>query len=126
MTASPGAAGVFVFTSDVFVLPRGARQREGAIDLLQLFGSAYGQSVFSRIKGSLPARRDAAIADRRMDAAWLDFDAATAVPTLTSLVPPAFSGAVDRALNEFVRSRSTGDVLAVIAREYPALSPLRR
>ena len=55
---SPGTDAAFVYTIDTFGLPRGAPHREEAIELLRIFGSAQGQSVFSRIKGSRPARSD--------------------------------------------------------------------
>jgi glucose/mannose transport system substrate-binding protein len=48
----------FVFTADTFPLPRGAANRDGARSLLKTFASVEGQTAFSRLKGSIPARND--------------------------------------------------------------------
>jgi glucose/mannose transport system substrate-binding protein len=120
MAPSPGSGRAFVFTIDTFGLPRGAPHREGALDLLRVFGSRHGQSVFSRIKGSRPARSDAQPASPSNDAvpSLLDFGASTRVPTLTSIIPPSFSSALDGALAEFARRRDVGEVLRVIEKQY--------
>ena len=47
-----------------------------------------------------------------------DFETAERVPTLTSLVPPAFSGALDAVLAEFARTRDLDEVMKVIERQY--------
>jgi glucose/mannose transport system substrate-binding protein len=117
MASSPGTEGSFVFTMDAFGLPRGARNRDDALDLLRLFGSERGQSVFSRIKGSRPARANVTTSPREETAgARLDFERSARVPTLTSLAPSAFSGALDRALGEFARTRDASAALAAIDR----------
>jgi glucose/mannose transport system substrate-binding protein len=124
---SPGTERAFVFTIDTFGLPRGAPHRQEAIDLLRIFGSPHGQSVFNQIKGSRPARSDVDGPAHAPGLAPLgvsgpvandDFATATRVPTLTSLVPPAFSGALDAALAEFARGREVEQVLSVIERQY--------
>jgi glucose/mannose transport system substrate-binding protein len=58
---TPGTAGAFVFTTDTFSLPLGARNREGALKLLELAGSQQGQDEFNVKKGSIPARADATL-----------------------------------------------------------------
>jgi glucose/mannose transport system substrate-binding protein len=138
LTASPGTENAFVFTIDTFGLPRGAPHRDGAIELLRIFGSSQGQNVFNRIKGSRPARSDlgadtpppssSRAASRGSSRATLpnpmgpasldDFETAMRVPTLTSLVPPSFSGALDASLAEFARTRDVENVLGVIERQY--------
>jgi glucose/mannose transport system substrate-binding protein len=124
LTPSPGTSHAFVFTIDTFGLPRGAPHREGAIELLRIFGSPQGQSVFNRIKGSRPARSDVGADVTGFASASVgvpsqdDFQTTVRVPTLTSLVPPAVSGALDAALAEFARTRDVGDVLGVIERQY--------
>lgn len=55
---TPGSVGLFVFTSDSFPLPRGAKNRAGALNLLATMGSVDGQREFNLIKGSIPARID--------------------------------------------------------------------
>jgi glucose/mannose transport system substrate-binding protein len=110
MRPTPGTGSTFVFTMDTFALPKAAPHRDGALDLLRVFGSPHGQSTFNRIKGSLPARSDVLPARS-------DFESATRVPTLTSLIPASFSLALDTALAEFARERDPQRVMAVIERE---------
>ena len=180
LAASPGTESAFVFTIDTFGLPRGAPHRQDAIELLRIFGSAQGQSVFNRIKGSRPARTDlqadvapppssrsgsngstrsngvgssesahgakqngpsssrshsgaqhapqtrARSSGRSSIASLLaldndDFQTTTRIPTLTSLVTPSFSVALDASLAEYARSRDVEGVLGVIDREYASL-----
>ena len=126
ITASPGTERAFVFTIDTFGLPHGAPHRDEAIALLRIFGSSQGQSVFNRIKGSRPARSDLgddlppASSSSSASGAPVedDFDTAKRVPTLTSLVPPSFSGALDASLAEFARTRDVDAVIGTIEREY--------
>jgi ABC-type glycerol-3-phosphate transport system substrate-binding protein len=42
---APRSADTFIFTTDTFVLPTGAANRDGAIALLSEWGSAAGQSI---------------------------------------------------------------------------------
>jgi len=49
----PGTSDVFVFTTDTFGLPKGARNRPGARDLLRLVGTKEGQYTFNPPKGSI-------------------------------------------------------------------------
>jgi glucose/mannose transport system substrate-binding protein len=122
MAPSPGTEGAFVFTVDAFGLPSGAAHRDDALDLLRIFGSEQGQSVFSRIKGSRPARRNVGTSPREDGAtARHDFNRSAHVPTMTCLVSAAFSAAVDRALGEFATTRDTSAVLSVIDREYATI-----
>jgi glucose/mannose transport system substrate-binding protein len=58
---TPGTAQAFVFTTDTFGLPLGARNRDGALKLLELAGSQQGQDEFNVKKGSIPARADATL-----------------------------------------------------------------
>jgi glucose/mannose transport system substrate-binding protein len=117
MAPSPGTEGAFVVTIDAFGLPRGAPHRDGAIELLRVFGSSHGQRIFNRIKGSRPARSDVCDEDA-LPASSRDFTTAARVPTLTSLVPPSFSGALDAALAVFARERDPASVMSVFEREY--------
>jgi glucose/mannose transport system substrate-binding protein len=123
---SPGTQGAFVFTMDAFGLPHAAPHRDGAIELLKVFGSEQGQSVFNRLKGSRPARQDVATTLRRDSApAGVDADAdardladSVHVPTMTCLVAPAFSLAVDAAMGAFAESRDVGSALRAIEASY--------
>ena len=56
---APGTKGTFLWISDSFTLPKGAKNREGAIAWLKVVGSKEAQDVFNPLKGSIPARKDA-------------------------------------------------------------------
>lgn len=55
---SPGTQGAFMMLSDSFGLPKGAKNRQNAINWLKLVGSLEGQDVFNPLKGSIAARLD--------------------------------------------------------------------
>ena len=61
----PGTKGTFVFTTDTFGVPIGARNPKEAEKLLGVFGSADGQRTFNRLKGSIAARLDVKPEDDR-------------------------------------------------------------
>jgi len=56
--ASPGTDGIFMVLSDSFGLPRGAPNRENAINWLRIVGSLEGTDAFNPIKGSISPRTD--------------------------------------------------------------------
>jgi glucose/mannose transport system substrate-binding protein len=115
---TPGTDATFVFTTDTFGLPIGARNPKGARALLSLFASVEGQDAFSLIKGSIPARRDAG-------SGLSDFDALNTlsefknvsgdhdrlVPATAILAPPDYMSAINDVLSDFVGSTAhTGEV----------------
>ena len=54
----PGTQGNFIFLSDSFVLPVGAKHPDAAKKWLTLCGSKEGQDAFNPVKGSIAARKD--------------------------------------------------------------------
>lgn len=54
----PGTAGVFDALSDSFALPKGAKNRQNALNWLKVAGSKSGQEAFNPKKGSICARTD--------------------------------------------------------------------
>jgi glucose/mannose transport system substrate-binding protein len=103
----PGTDGTFVFTTDTFGLPLGARNREGARDLLRLFGSKEGQDTFNLIKGSIPARSDTntSLYDPMAQVTIDNFRHATSlVPATAILAPPAFMDEMTATLAAFAGS----------------------
>ncbi|MEU7003816.1 ABC transporter substrate-binding protein [Nonomuraea sp. NPDC046570] len=56
---SPGTEGTFLWLSDSFTLPKGAKNRDGAVAWLKVAASKEGQDAFNPKKGSIPARKDA-------------------------------------------------------------------
>jgi glucose/mannose transport system substrate-binding protein len=55
---APNTAGIFDALSDTFGLPKGAKDRQNALDWLAVVGSKAGQEVFNPLKGSICARTD--------------------------------------------------------------------
>ncbi|NUW42175.1 carbohydrate ABC transporter substrate-binding protein [Nonomuraea rhodomycinica] len=56
---SPGTEGTYLWLSDSFTLPKGAKNRDGAVAWLKVAASKEGQDAFNPKKGSIPARKDA-------------------------------------------------------------------
>ncbi|WP_043618243.1 ABC transporter substrate-binding protein [Nonomuraea candida] len=56
---SPGTEGTYLWLSDSFTLPKGARNRDGAMAWLKVAAGKEGQDAFNPKKGSIPARKDA-------------------------------------------------------------------
>ncbi|MEV0168539.1 carbohydrate ABC transporter substrate-binding protein (CUT1 family) [Nonomuraea fuscirosea] len=56
---APGTEGTYLWLSDSFTLPKGAKNREGALAWLKVAASKEGQDAFNPKKGSIPARKDA-------------------------------------------------------------------
>ncbi|MFI7703512.1 ABC transporter substrate-binding protein [Nonomuraea sp. NPDC049480] len=56
---APGTEGTYLWLSDSFTLPKGAKNREGAVAWLKVAASKEGQDAFNPKKGSIPARKDA-------------------------------------------------------------------
>ncbi len=54
----PGTAGIFDALSDSFALPKGAKNRQNAVNWLKVVGSREGQEAFNPKKGSICARTD--------------------------------------------------------------------
>jgi glucose/mannose transport system substrate-binding protein len=122
----PGGARAYVFATDVFGLPKRASHRADTIELLKVFGSKEGQAAFSELKGSIPARLDAAPSGYGSSASFagaslVDFQCVPRVPTMASLVPDAFAAALDAAMEGFAESRDSAAVIAVIRAHYDLL-----
>jgi glucose/mannose transport system substrate-binding protein len=56
---SPGTTGIYDTLADSFGLPKGAKNRDAALDFLRVGGSKEGQDAFNPLKGSISARTDA-------------------------------------------------------------------
>lgn len=81
--AFPGNGNAYQWLADSFVLPKGARNAEGARCWLKTIGSAEGQKAFNTKKGSIPARVDAAPWDypAYQKAAMSDWKSGVQVPS---------------------------------------------
>ena len=131
----PGTAGTFVFTTDTFGLPKGARNPAGTIDILKLFGSKEGQDTFNPIKGSISPRSDTdtTVYDQMGQQTISDFRQAsdsspsTVVAATAILAPPEFMNEINTVLLQFVADGNQSTVIHAIANYYDVLqtSPLR-
>ncbi len=117
------AAALRLRDRDVFGLPKRAVHRADAIELLKVFGSKEGQATFNQLKGSIPARVDIDVAryDASARSSMRDFREMPRVPSMASIVPLAFSRALDAAMLVFARTRDPGAVLAAIRANYDLL-----
>ena len=123
VTPFPGTRGVFVFTSDSFPLPRGARNREGAIDLLITMASAEGQLVFNRAKGSIPARVDIdpSSLDVMQQSTYADWKTDEKVLAMSGLVRPDVMLDLPVKLKEAATTGDTDPVLSYLVNNYGTL-----
>lgn len=60
---APSNGGTFMVVTDTFGLPKGAKNKENALNWLKVLGSVEGQDAFNPLKGSIPARIDAGNGD---------------------------------------------------------------
>jgi len=58
VVAAPGNDGLFLYVSDAFAIPTGAKNQAGAREFLRVASSLAGQVAFNSIKGSSPIRPD--------------------------------------------------------------------
>jgi glucose/mannose transport system substrate-binding protein len=63
---TPGTAGIFDFASDCFTLPKGAKNRDGAIAWLIECGSQNGEDSFTTVKGAIPPRAVIGLTEREL------------------------------------------------------------
>lgn len=75
-SAAPSTEGAFLWLSDSFGLPVGAPNRDATIEWLRVLGSVAGQDAFNPLKGSIPARLDADVANADLYNAYLQSAAA--------------------------------------------------
>jgi glucose/mannose transport system substrate-binding protein len=110
----PGTQGVFIWLSDTFGLPVDAPNEPAAIAWLRLLGSVEGQNTFNPLKGSIPARTDAASAAPELYNAYLQYTAdAWATQRLVGsmthgvVANERFMGDFNQVLDIFIQSRSS-------------------
>ena len=72
---APGATNVYMWLSDSFTLPKGAKNRDIAINWLKVCGSKAGQDSFNPKKGSIAVRTDSdpALYDNYLQSAMKDW-----------------------------------------------------
>lgn len=121
----PGSESVFVFTADCFPLPKGARRRGLARDVLRTFGSLEGQLAFNLRKGSIPARTDfdPETFDPLARGTVQDFRAldVTLVKALSGLLPPHYPGGLNASIEEMLENEDPAYVVNVLRIGHPML-----
>src|SRR6266516_39084 len=106
---SPGTGKTYMIVCDTFGLPKGAPDRDNAINWLKVCGSEAGQAAFNPKKGSIPARTDvpANIFDAIAQQFISDFKSAKLTPSIAhgSAAPGAFSDGVNDEMGQFVQKK---------------------
>ncbi len=121
---APGSASTFIFTTDAFVLPKGAPNRAGGLSLLAEWGSAAGQAAFNPIKGSIAVRADAdptvynVLSQRTIQ----DFHALPLVGDFALTVPASFPIVFDAALDQFAIDSIAQNVVLAVRNNYATLT----
>jgi glucose/mannose transport system substrate-binding protein len=110
---APGTDGIFVFLSDSFVLPAGAKNPDATNAWLTVAASKEGQEAFNPVKGSICARTDCdqSLFNEYLQSAGTDWSQDTVVGSLTHgvVANDAWKAKIDTALGLFL---SDGDVAA--------------
>ncbi len=102
----PGTDGTFQWLSDSFVLPKEAKNRDGAIAFLTVAGSQEGQDAFNPVKGSIPARTDAdrSLYDEYLLSAMDDWESDDVTGSLThgTVASDAFKAEIESAMGLYL------------------------
>jgi glucose/mannose transport system substrate-binding protein len=106
---SPGTKGNYMIVCDTFGLPKGAPDRDNAVNWLKVCGSQQGQAAFNPKKGSIPARTDvsASIFDVIAQGFMAEFKTDTLVPSSAhgSATPQNFANAVNDEMGQFIQNK---------------------
>jgi glucose/mannose transport system substrate-binding protein len=119
----PGSEATFVFTSDTFNLPVGAKNRAGALRLLATIGSAEAQREVDTTKGTLAARTDVLppADDPTLTEMHTLLRHGPLVLALSGMVPREFSEDVAAALLEMLREHDIDPVVHALRSRYALL-----
>ncbi|AFZ68598.1 ABC transporter substrate-binding protein [Deinococcus peraridilitoris] len=108
--AAPGTTGSFMFLSDSFGLPKGAKNRVAATNWLKVLGSKEGQDAFNPLKGSIAARLDSDMSKYNTYAksASKDWKSNKIVGSLVhgAVAPESFMSSFGTVVDAFVGSRN--------------------
>jgi glucose/mannose transport system substrate-binding protein len=121
---APGSEQTFIFTTDVFVLPKGAPNRTGSISLLTEWGSNQGQAAFNPVKGSISVRSDAdpTLYNPLSQKTIQDFHTLPLVGDFSLTTPATFSGVLDPALDQYVNDGIIPNVVLAVRNNYASLA----
>jgi glucose/mannose transport system substrate-binding protein len=124
--AVPNTSNMYGLVVDCFEHPKGVKDPTNSLNWLKVVGSTVGQNAFNPLKGSIPARTDAAAANPSAYAnlpyqlaAMADFQTATYTYPSTvhgSAMPQSFTSALPTILTTFVtNSRGKNSASAISA-----------
>ncbi|SEL02736.1 glucose/mannose transport system substrate-binding protein [Streptacidiphilus jiangxiensis] len=127
---APGTDGTFVFASDCFTLPKGAKDRDAAIAWLVECGSQAGQDSFTAVKGAIPPRSvigstERGLFDEYSNWSMQQWTGTQIVGSLTHgvVARAAWNSAIDSALLSFAANRDPvrlQTALQAAAKQYAA------
>jgi glucose/mannose transport system substrate-binding protein len=117
---SPGTKGVFDALSDTFAMPKGAKNRENALDWLKLAGSVEGQDAFNPLKGSIPANVNAGKAEgynEYLQSTMKDWTSHTIVPSVVhgAAAKDGWAQSYTDAINSFVTRQDVASTQRALA-----------
>lgn len=116
----PGTTDTFVFTSDVFSLPRNALNHAGVERLLDTLLSKEGQAAIHRSRNALPARLDVQLTPG--DAVLVErkrlVQTGRLVLAQSGIVPSRFAEDINEALKEMLRERDMEPALHTLRSRY--------
>ena len=117
---SPGTAKTYMIVCDTFGLPKGAPDRDNALNWIKVCGSEAGQAAFNPKKGSIPARTDvpASIFDSIAQRFIGEFKTAALTPSIAhgSAAPEAFASGVNDEMGQFVQKKDVNASAANLAK----------
>jgi len=107
--AAPGTGKNYMWLSDSFTLPKGAKDRDAAIAWLTLCGSLAGQDAFNPKKGSIAVRKDSnpALYDTYLQSAmkdWASLDSSAGSIVHGVMGNNAFMAAYDSVVGKFYQA----------------------
>src|SRR5438552_3233020 len=119
-SASPGTEKTYMIVCDTFGLPKGAPDRDNAINWIKVCGSEAGQAAFNPKKGSIPARTDvpASIFDSIAQKFIAEFKTDSLTPSIAhgSAAPEAFASGVNDEMGQFVQKKDVNASASNIAK----------
>jgi len=126
-SAFPGSEKTFVFTSDMFSIPAGAKNADGAKRLISTIGSVDAQRSLSKVKGCLSPRMDVndagASAIQREKVELLR--RGDLVLALSGIVPQQFHDDVNWALLDMIKQNNIEPALQALRSRYRLLLGVR-
>src|SRR6266511_374119 len=117
---SPGTEKTYMIVCDTFGLPKGAPDRDNAINWIKVCGSQEGQAAFNPKKGSIPARTDVSpsIFDPIAQGFIAEFKTDSLTPSIAhgSAAPEAFASGVNDEMGQFVQKKDVNASAANLAK----------